>query len=119
MDRFLKMMGMEHSQQAIVLSHEDLVELGGSLCEAEVSLRSGMGLRASRRKGEWKVGNTIDLITVMLEEWGGSEVRSNMKMVKKGNNKLREYVLYINENNTLWNNIEHSTTNMDQFLIKL
>ena len=118
MDRFLKMMGMEHSQQAIVLSHEDLVELGGSLCEAEVSLRSGMGLRASRRKGEWKVGNTIDLITVMLEEWGGSEVRTKSSMVKINRKVIKNHTLYINENNYLWNNIEHSTINMDQFLIK-
>ena len=81
LERFLRVMGMTHSQESIVVEHERLVELGLLLEPLETELRTGMGLRASRRKGEWKVGNTIDLISMMLEEWGGGDVRSDTKRV--------------------------------------
>jgi hypothetical protein len=119
LERFLGIIGLTHSQEAAVLSHEQLVALGEPLQAAEVELRAGMGLRASQRKGEWKIGNTMDLIRVILEEWGGGTARSEVK-VKKVNKKLeREYILYLNEKNVLWDSIRDYNGKMDDFIIKL
>ena len=119
LERFLRIMGMAHSQESIVVEHERLVELGPALCAAEAEFRAGMGLRASRRKGEWKVGNTIDLISMMLEEWGGGDVRSEAVMVRNEEMLKRKYTIYLNENNILWDSLLNSNVKMDDFMIKL
>jgi hypothetical protein len=119
LERFLRIMEMEHSQDSIVVEHERLVELGPALCAAEAEFRAGMGLRASRRKGEWKVGNTIDLISLMLEEWGGGDVRNEVKMVRKQTKTEKCYTLHINENAILWHSLLNSNIKMDDFMIKL
>jgi hypothetical protein len=116
---FLGIMGLAHSQQVVVLSHEVLVEVGPALCAAEERLRVGMGLRATRRKGEWKTGNTIDLIRVMLEEWGGGTVRSVATIVKRNKKILKDFTLYLNENNILWDSIRDYNRKMDDFLINI
>jgi hypothetical protein len=112
-------MEMAHSQDSVVVEHERLVELGPALCAAEAEFRAGMGLRASRRKGEWKVGNTIDLISMMLEEWGGGDVRVDANIVKIDKKCRREYTIYLNENSILWDSIRDSNAKMDEFMIKL
>jgi hypothetical protein len=112
-------MEMAHSQDSVVVEHERLVELGPALCAGEAELRIGMGLRASRRKGEWKVGNTIDLILLMLEEWGGGDVRNEVKMVRKQTKTEKCYTLHINENTILWHSLLNSNIKMDDFMIKL
>jgi len=76
LERFLKIVGMTHSQEEILISTEKLDEIGIQLSAIEKELREGMGLRASRSKGEWKVANTIDLITVILDMWGCGTVES-------------------------------------------
>jgi len=116
--RFLGIMGLAHSQEVAVLTHEQLVEVGPALCANEAELRAGMGLRASQRKGEWKVGNTIDLIRVILEEWGGGTARSEGKHVKKNKVVSKEFTLYLNEKNTLWDSIRDYHGKMDDFIIK-
>jgi len=117
--RFMGIIGLAHSQQEVVLSHEALVQMGAALCAAEVELREGMGLRASRRKGEWRIGNTIDLIRVMLEEWGGGTVRSETKQVRTTEQTIREYTVYLNENNTLWDSTRNYNGKMDDFMINI
>jgi len=119
MERFMGMIGLQHSQESIVVEHERLVEWGPALCAAEVELRAGMGLRASRRKGQWKVGNTIDLIALMLEEWGGGTVRSEAIITKEKRKSVREYTIYLNENSILWDSIRDSNAKMDEFMVKL
>jgi len=117
--QFMGIIGLAHSQQEAVLSHETLVQVGAALCAAEVELREGMGLRASRRKGEWRIGNTIDLIRVMLEEWGGGTMRSETKQVRTTEQTIREYTVYLNENNTLWDSIRNYNGKMDDFLVNI
>ena len=119
LERFLGILGLTHSQEAAVLSHEQLVALGEPLQAAEKAIRDGMGLRASQRKGEWKVGNTMDLIRVILEEWGGGTARSERKQVKNNEKVKREYTVYLNEKNVFWDSIKDSNTKMDDFIIKL
>jgi hypothetical protein len=90
-----------------------------SLQAAEKVIREGMGLRASQRKGEWKVGNTMDLIRVILEEWGGGTARSEGKVKKVNKTTEKKYVLYLNEKNVLWDSIRNYNGQMDDFIIKL
>ena len=112
-------MGMRFSQEKVVLSHERLVELGAVLELAEPDLRAGLGLRASQRKTkEWKVRNTIDLIGAILEEWGGSVVRSEGRVIKKNKKSVKEHALYVNET-SYWDKIEYSTVKMEHFMIKM
>ena len=119
MERFLSIMGMRFSQEKVVLSHERLVELGAVLELAEPDLRAGLGLRASQRKTkEWKVRNTIDLIGAILEEWGGSVVRSEGRVIKKNKKSVKEHALYVNET-SYWDKIEYSTVKMEHFMIKM
>ncbi len=77
-----------------------------------------MGLRTSERKGEWKTKNTIDLITVILENWGRSSVESIVKAKKVNKKVIKEYSLKINKNNTIWNNIFNSNINIGEFAMK-
>ena len=76
-------------------------------------------LRASQRKGEWKVGNTIDLIRVILEEWGGGTARSERKTKRVGDATEKEFTLYLNEKNILWDSIRDYHGKMDDFIIRL
>ena len=119
MERFLRLLGMKHSQESMVLSAERLAELAGPLEAAEKELREGMGLRMGRKRGEWKVGNTIDLITVMLETWGGSTVESVVNKKKVDKKAVRFYSLVINPNTTIWDNIQGSSVNYDENMIRL
>jgi len=118
MERFLGLLGMKHSQESMVLSAERLAELAGPLEAAEKELREGMGLRMGRKKGEWKVSNTIDLITVLLETWGGSTVESIVNKRKVEKKAVRSYSLTINPN-TMWDNIVGSHVNYDENMIQL
>ena len=118
-ERFLEIVGMKFSQETVVLSHDRLVELGAVLESAEAELRAGLALRASQRKTtDWKVRNTIDLIQLILEEWGGSVIRSESKTVKNGKTTEKNHTLYLNET-SFWDMIEHSSTKMDHFMIKI
>lgn len=120
MERFLRLVGMKHSQESVVLSTERLAELAGPLEEAEKELREGMGLRTTQRKTkEWKVGNTIDLITVMLETWGGSTVESVVNKKKVDKKTVRFYSLDINPNSTIWDKITSFSVNYDENMIQL
>jgi len=64
-----------------------------------------MGLRATRRKGAWNVSHTIDLIRAMLETWGCSVVETETHRPKKDGPRQRDYILHVNVNNKLWENI--------------
>jgi len=119
MERFLAIMGMRHSQEAIVISTERLEEIGGELSKIDKELRKGLGLRTSRSKGEWKTKNTIDLITVILENWGRSSVESVMVQCRKNGKVVRDYSLQINKGNTIWNNIYVSNVDIRDFIIKV
>ena len=101
-----------------MLSHDRLVELGTVLESAEAELRAGLALRATRRKGDWKVRNTIDLIQLILEEWGGSVIRSEGRVIKKNKKSVKEHILYVNET-SYWDKIDISTVKMDSFMIKM
>lgn len=119
LDKFLKKVGMNHSQEEIVIGAERLEEIGKELCKVEKELREGLGLRTSRSKGEWKVSNTIDLIKVILEEWGYGTVENKEKRFRKEGKIVREYSLTINKDNTVWKNIICSNMNYNDNLLIL
>jgi hypothetical protein len=117
--RFLGILGMQHSQEEVVLDAERLAALGEPLQAAEREIREGMGLRKSERKGDWKVGNTMDLIESVLDAWGAVKAESIMKNAKVNKKSVRIYSLRIHGNITMWNNIVNSHVNYDENLIKL
>jgi hypothetical protein len=119
LESFLKIVGMTHSQEEILISSEKLDEIGIQLSKIEKELREGLRLRASRSKGEWKVANTIDLIRVILEEWGCGTVESKEKRFRKEGKIVREYSLTINKDNTVWKNIICSNMNYNDNLLIL
>ena len=117
--RFLKMVGMTHSQESVTWNAEKLEAVGITLKEAERELREGMGLRKSERKGEWSVATTIDIVRAVLEAWGRCTVETSFIQIKEDGKKIRKYCLKINESNTIWDAIHGTTTNYDQNLIIL
>lgn len=119
MEKFLKIVGMRHSQEEYSISTERLEEIGKELSKAEKELRKGLGLRASERKGEWQPKNTIDLIKVILDSWGCGTVKSNENRHRKNGKIIREYSLEINKDNTIWNNISGSNVDYNTNQIKL
>jgi len=117
--RFLGILGMQHSQEAVVLDAERLAALGEPLQAAEREIREGMGLRASRKKGDWGVSHTMDLIACVLESWGGVKVESIMRKKKEKQISTRIYSLQISGNVEMWNKIADSHVNYDENLLKL
>jgi hypothetical protein len=117
--RFLGILGMQHSQEEVVLDAERLAALGEPLQAAEREIREGMGLRASRKKVDWGISHTMDLISAVLEDWGAVKVESIVKNAKVNKKSVRIYSLRIHGNITLWNNIINSHVNYDENLIKL
>jgi hypothetical protein len=117
--RFLGILGMQHSQEEVVLDAERLAALGAPLQAAEREIREGMGLRASRKTGEWKVGNTMDLIREVLDVWGVVRAESSSKLKKVDKKPVRFYTLRIYGNTGIWNNITSSHVNYDENLIRL
>lgn len=118
--KFLKIVGMRHSQEAIVIGAERLEEIGVELAKVEKEMREGLGLRKSERRGkEWKVANTIDFITAVLDGWGCGRVESKDKRFRKEGKIIREYSLHINETNTIWDNIVNYNVDYNENLIKL
>jgi hypothetical protein len=112
--------GMTHSQEEILISPEKLDEIGLQLSKIEKELRDGLGLRASQRKTkEWKVANTIDLITVILDIWGCGTVENKSKQSRKNGKIIREYSLTINKCNTVWKNIICSNIDYNNNLLIL
>ena len=104
MERFLKIIGMRHSQEEIFIEAEKLDEIGGQLGPIEKEIREGLGLRKSERKGkEWKVANTIDLIGVVLDAWGCGTAESFIKNKRIDKKMVRQYSVQINKNNKFWN----------------
>ena len=120
LERFLKIVGMRNSQEEIVISPERLDEVSIELSKVEKELREGLGLRASRSKSkEWKVANTIDLITVILDAWGCGTVESKVKQCRKDGKIIRTYSLQINKDNKLLKSIYNYNINYDENIIIL
>lgn len=119
LDKFLKIIGMNHSQEENLISPEKLDEISIQLSKVEKEIREGLGIRASRSKGEWKVANTIDLITVFLDTWGCGTVKSSYKQPKINGKQVKRYNLEINSGNTFWNNIIGSNIDYDINLLKI
>lgn len=120
MERFLKMVGMTHSQEEILIDSERLVSIGDELKKCEKELREGLGLRKTERKSEeWAIANTIDLIKVILDNWSCVKVESIIKKKKVNKKTIREYTLKINECNTIWNKIINSNVNYDENILRL
>ena len=117
--RFLEILGMQHSQEEVLLDAERLAALGEPLQAAEREIREGMGLRKSERKGEWKVGNTMDLIETVLDTWGAVKAESQFTYRKVNKKSARFYSLNIRGNIIMWNNIINSHVNYDENLLKL
>jgi len=117
--RFLGILGMNHSQEEVLLDAERLAALGEPLQAAEREIREGMGLRPSRKKGDWGISHTMDLISMVLEDWGAVKVESQSKLKKVDKKPVRFYSLHIHGNITMWNNIINSHVNYDENLIKL
>ena len=98
---------MKHSQEEMILDSERLDAIGAELAKVEKEIREGLGLRACRKKGEgWKVANTIDFITVVLEHWGCGTVENNVKKCRKNGKVIREYSIQMNKKAGLWNKIK-------------
>ena len=118
-ERFLKIVGMKHSQEDIVIGAEKLDEIGADLCKAEKDIIEGLGLRQSRRKGDWKVSNTIDFIKGVLESWGCGRVESTYKQPKINGKQVKRYTLQINTNNIIWSKLYNSNINYEENKISL
>jgi len=69
--------------------------------------------------GEGKVKNTIDLITVMLESWGRGRVEVLERQRRTNGQRVREYTILINKNNTIWNKIYDSNVKICEFSFNL
>lgn len=83
-------------------------------------LRSGTGeLEVGGDAGEGKVKNTIDLITVMLESWGRGRVEVLERQRRTNGQRVREYTILINKNNTIWNKIYDSNVKICEFSFNL
>lgn len=120
LERFLKILGMTHSQHEILISTEMLDKIGIQLSKDEKELREGLGLRASQRKTkEWTVANTIDLITVVLDMWGCGTVECVIKMKKVDKKPIRFYSIQINKGNKLWSSILGSNINYEENQLRL
>lgn len=120
LERFLKILGMTHSQHEILISTEMLDKIGLQLSKDEKELREGLGLRASQRKTkEWTVANTIDLITVVLDMWGCGTVECVIKMKKVDKKPIRFYSIQINKGNKLWSSILGSNINYEENQLRL
>lgn len=90
-ERFLKIVGMRHSQETVILGADRLDEIGAGLCAVEKEIREGLGLRATQRKSkEWKVANTIDFIKVVLDAWGCGTVESSYKQPKINGKQVKK-----------------------------
>ncbi len=119
-EEFLEILGMKHSQEEKVFSHEELESIGGKLEKIEKRLRENMGMRSSRRKGEWTIKNTMDLIECILGEWGCCDCLSMDTRPRINGIPTRKYTINLNKNNVIWNNIIVSNvTVLDSFSIKL
>ena len=110
---------MKHSQEEILIGAEKLDEIGLELYKCEKEIVEGLGLRQSRRKGDWKVANTIDLIKVVLESWGCCVVETIIKMKKIDKKPVRFYSIKINQNNKFWEKIYNSNINYDNNLFNI
>jgi len=127
LERFLKIVDMKCSQDEKVIDMDVLESLGAVLEPFEEELRDGLGLRKSqRKKKEWTVANTIEIIGTVLKNWGCCDVESvdSRKQINKKRERL--YTLKINSNNKLWGNIldDHNVLYCDEIeddecLIKL
>ena len=118
--QFLALLGMSHSQEEKIFTHADLVALGPQLESVERAVREGIGLRPSRRKGEWAVKNTMDLIEGVLDEWGCCGISNTSNQKRTEGVVVRQYTLSINQGNTIWNKIIDTNTSVsDIFIIKL
>ena len=118
--KFLKIMGMRHSQEAVVIGAERLEEIGAALAKVEREVREGLGMRASRSKGkEWKVANTIDFVMAVLEGWGCGTVESVMTQPRINGIQVRKYTLHINQDNTFWDNIVNYNVDYSENLIRV
>jgi hypothetical protein len=107
LERFLKMVDMKCSQEEKVIDMDVLEELGVVLEPFEEELRDGLGLRKSqRKKKEWTVANTIEIIGTVLKNWGCCDVENVIKKTRNKNRDfIRLYTLKINSGNKLWANI--------------
>lgn len=118
-ERFLRIMGMNYSLEKVVIGADRLAEIGPLLEKEEKTLREEMGLRASQRKStEWKVSHTIDFIRVMLENWCGGTVESNVTKIRQDGKRVQQYTLTLNKEDILWDKINSHHTNDSNFLIK-
>jgi hypothetical protein len=118
-ERFLKIVGMKHSQEDILISAEKLDEIGAGLSKIEKDIREGLGVRKTERKGEWKVANTIDLIKLVLETWGCGVVESILSRPRINGKQVKQYTLKINSNNQLWSKLYNFNINYEENIIKL
>ena len=121
MERFLRMAGMAHSQEEVTMGPERLAEIGEALSVAEQEIREGMGMPKSlRKKGEWRIEHTMDLIRCVLENWGGSTIKTTLKKKMVKGVKSSFYTLETKPMKDLWPNLKsRSHINYDEFLIQL
>jgi hypothetical protein len=125
--RFLKIVDMKCSQEEKVIDMDMLEGLGAVLEPFEEELRDGLGLRKSqRKKKEWTVANTIEIIGTVLKNWGCCDVESVCDRPRIGGKQIRVYTLKINNNNRIWDNILNEYNNLyyeeiqnEECLIKL
>jgi hypothetical protein len=119
LERFLAMIGMRHSQEAVVLGPERLEELGPVLAGAEKGVREGMGLRRSHRKaGAWLATHSIDLIRSVLGAWGDATVEAVPKKFRSDGKIIRTYTVYINRECTFWD-LLRGREDEEEFLMDL
>ena len=117
--RFLAILGMQHSQEHGIFDAERLEALAGPLQAAEREIRDGMGIRPSRKSGDWSVRNTIDFIASVLDTWGAVTVESIARKFRRNGEVVRTYSLQLPENHGIWDKITNAPVNYEENLLKL
>jgi hypothetical protein len=89
LEKILKILGIEHSQQHIIIKHEQFINMLESIKELENEIRSAFSLRASRRESkEFLSKHAQELLDNIFESWAGASFKTINEHSKRINNKL-------------------------------
>lgn len=101
LDKLLPVIGVKNSAEAFKL--EITNELIDNLKPIEEEIFKAFQTHSSRRKGEFKASNVVDMISMVFESWAGVKVKSGRKRTGAGG-KVIVYRVEAQEN-PLWNMI--------------
>lgn len=106
LDKLLPIIGAKNSAEKLIVDVTD--DLVKQLATVEEEVFKAFQKNASRRKGEFKTTNAVDMLKMVYESWNGMEVKSERKRTGAGG-KVIVYRVEVPEN-TLWPLITKRTT---------